>query len=48
MIGIEVENGVVDPATGRAAPYTGAVSVESLLLTLQRELGENPSSTMAT
>lgn len=38
-IGLEIENGVVDPATGRAAPYFGKAGIESLLQALIVEFG---------
>jgi glutamate--cysteine ligase len=41
-IGLEIENGVVDPETGRAAPYTGTNGVESLLQAIIADFGGTP------
>jgi glutamate--cysteine ligase len=42
LIGLEVENPIVDPATGRAAPYLGKNGVGALLGLLLDELGGEP------
>ncbi|MFB6894611.1 glutamate-cysteine ligase family protein [Kitasatospora sp. NPDC056327] len=41
-IGLEVENGVLDPATGLAAPYGGARGIEAVLRTALAEWGGEP------
>ncbi|MER5353228.1 glutamate-cysteine ligase family protein [Kitasatospora sp. NPDC002551] len=41
-IGLEVENGVVDPETGLAAPYEGAGGIEAVLRTVLAEWGGEP------
>jgi glutamate--cysteine ligase len=41
-IGIEIENAVVDPATGRAAPYRGSNGVEALVLAIIDEFDGEP------
>ena len=41
-IGLEIENGVVDPETGRAVPYTGTNGVESLLQAIIADFGGTP------
>jgi glutamate--cysteine ligase len=41
-IGIEIENAVVDPATGRAVPYHGSNGVGSLVLAIVEEFGGEP------
>lgn len=42
LIGLEVENAIVDPDTGRAAPYLGKNGVGALLGVLLDELGGEP------
>ncbi|MGB6162517.1 MAG: glutamate-cysteine ligase family protein [Pseudonocardiaceae bacterium] len=41
-IGWEIENGIVDPETGRAAPYLGVNGVESLLRAIIADFGGTP------
>ncbi|MFD5084459.1 glutamate-cysteine ligase family protein [Kitasatospora sp. NPDC058406] len=39
LVGLEIENGVVDPETGLAAPYEGAGGIEEVLETVLAEWG---------